>query len=165
MDVASEVSASVDMLRAAKQFAADRHVALDDTVRVTGFSQGGTAATATAEALQNGVDRWRLTAIAPISGPYDVQHTELPALVDGNHQDGEIVAAVPPTAAQLLTPAYMERLRHPSGPLLAAMRQNDRTRAGGARGCRSGSTRPTATVTCRSRTPGSARPSWAPGRR
>jgi pimeloyl-ACP methyl ester carboxylesterase len=179
MDVASEVSASVDMLRAARQFAAERHVALDDTVRVTGFSQGGAAAMATAEALQNGVDRWRLTAVAPISGPYDVQHTELPALVnhpgdgpgeidpiegvfysaywtvtqnrrhhfyrdpaevfqqpyagiverlfDGNHSDEEVVNALPPTPAQLLTPAYQQRLLHPSGPLLAAMRVNDRT--------------------------------------
>jgi hypothetical protein len=179
MDVASEVSASVDLLHAAKQFAADRHVALDDTVRVTGFSQGGTAAMATAEALQAGVDRWRLTAIAPISGPYDLEHSELPALLDhvgdgpgeidptegvfyiaywtvaqnrlhhfyrdpaevfqapyaniveqlfdGNHQDEEIVAALPPTATDLLTPAYVQRLHHPSGPLLAAVRENDRT--------------------------------------
>jgi pimeloyl-ACP methyl ester carboxylesterase len=180
MDVGSEVSASVDMLRAAKQFVDGRpDVALDDTVRVTGFSQGGTAAMATAEALQNGVDRWRLTAIAPISGPYDVGNTELPALVDhpgdgpgqidslegvfyiaywtvaqnrlhhfyrdpaevfqapyastveqlfdGNHPDEDISTALPANPAALLTPAYAERLRHPTGPLLAAIRENDRT--------------------------------------
>lgn len=180
LDVASEVTAGVDMLRAAERFAATERVRLDHTVRVTGFSQGGQAAMALAEAVQDGAaGGWRLTALAPISGPYHLQTTELPALVrhpgdgpgqidpvegvfyiaywtvamnrlhhfyadpaevfqapydktveglfDGNHPDEEIGPALPGSPDALLTPQYRQRLLHPSGPLLAALRDNDQT--------------------------------------
>ncbi|MEC3995091.1 lipase family protein [Actinacidiphila sp. DG2A-62] len=80
MDTATETTASVDMLRAARAFAAGRGRTLDGRVLVTGFSQGGTAATALARALQSGVDpHFEPAALAPVSGPYDVQHAEIPA--------------------------------------------------------------------------------------
>lgn len=80
MDTATETTASVDMLRAARAFAAGRGRTLDGRVLVTGFSQGGTAATALARALGSGADpRFELAGLAPVSGPYDVQHAEIPA--------------------------------------------------------------------------------------
>jgi predicted esterase len=80
MDTATEVTASVDMLRAARLFAAGHGRTLDGHVLVTGFSQGGAAAMALARALQDNADRHiRLSGVAPISGPYDVQHAEIPA--------------------------------------------------------------------------------------
>jgi hypothetical protein len=117
--------------------------------------------------------------VAPVSGPYDVQHSELPALIDhpgdgpgevdpisgevyvaywtistnrlhhiynspsevfqapydtvverlfdGGTSDEDIVAALPGSPAQLLTPQYLQRLRHPAGGLLVALRENDGT--------------------------------------
>lgn len=84
MDKPSEVTAAVDMLRAGRQFAARSGRSLAPEVLVTGFSQGASAATALGRALQNGVDPWfRLGALAPISGVYDMGGVELPALLGG----------------------------------------------------------------------------------
>ncbi|HTJ72063.1 MAG TPA: hypothetical protein VL551_31270 [Actinospica sp.] len=173
MDLSSEVTATVDMLDAGRALAARHGVVLDPRLLVTGFSQGGPAAMATAEAVQDGEagHGWRLAALAPISGPYDVQHAETPAMLngeldpessvlyisywtvalnrvyhlydrpdeafrqpyagiveglyDGNHSEEQILAALPGSVDQLLTPRYLAWLEHPSGALLAAMRQSD----------------------------------------
>ncbi len=72
------------MLRAARVVAARVHRQLESKIMVTGFSQGGQAASALAHALQHGVgSHLRLRAVAGISGLYDVQHAELPAALDG----------------------------------------------------------------------------------
>ncbi|HEV7978382.1 lipase [Amycolatopsis sp.] len=82
MDEASETTASLDMLRAARTLAAQQHRKLDEKVFVTGFSQGGQAAMSLGRALQGGADRYlRLGGLAPISGPYDVENAELPGLL------------------------------------------------------------------------------------
>ncbi|MEV5704003.1 hypothetical protein [Actinoallomurus sp. NPDC052274] len=84
MDHASETSASLDMLRAAEKVAARHGRTLDRRVRVTGFSQGGAAATALGRALQA---KGRLAALAPVSGPYDVEHAEVPEGLHGTSLD------------------------------------------------------------------------------
>jgi hypothetical protein len=84
MDKASETTAALDMLRAARGFAARRGRALEREVLVTGFSQGASAAMALARALQAGADRrFGLGAVAPISGAYDFEHAQLPAILGG----------------------------------------------------------------------------------
>jgi hypothetical protein len=84
MDVPSETTASLDMLRAARGFAARAGRQLERQVLVSGFSQGASAALGLARALQAGADRWfRLGAVASISGAYDMWHAELPALLNG----------------------------------------------------------------------------------
>jgi hypothetical protein len=84
MHLATETSASLDLLRAAHAFARREHRQLDADTLVTGFSQGAAAAMALGKALQDGADpRLRLAALAPMSGPYDVEHAELPALLAG----------------------------------------------------------------------------------
>ncbi|MBD2898944.1 hypothetical protein amrb99_79210 [Actinomadura sp. RB99] len=83
-DVPTETSASLDMLRAARQFTSREHRELDGRVFVTGFSQGASSALGLARALQDGADpHFRLRAVAPISGGYDFGGVELPALLDG----------------------------------------------------------------------------------
>lgn len=85
----SEASAGIDLLRAARAFTAQRQREFDNEVLVTGFSQGGHAATALAKALQSGeTPGFGLAALAPISGPYDVQHVETPAGLDGRVGSG-----------------------------------------------------------------------------
>lgn len=84
MDVPSESTASLDLLRAARAFAPRTGRTLDRQVAVTGFSQGASAALGLARALQSGEDRWfRLGALAPVSGAYDFGGAELPALLAG----------------------------------------------------------------------------------
>ncbi|MFI0729350.1 lipase [Streptomyces sp. NPDC021225] len=84
MDVPSETTASLDMLRAARAFVTGTGRTLDREVAVTGFSQGASAALGLARALQSGEDGWfRLGALAPVSGAYDFGGAELPALLAG----------------------------------------------------------------------------------
>ncbi|MFC4055790.1 alpha/beta hydrolase family protein [Actinomadura syzygii] len=87
-DVSSEVTASADLLRAARTFAAKQQRRLRSRVLVSGFSQGGAAAMGLARALQRGqVPYYRLAAVAPISGAYDVQNAEIPAALSGDSLD------------------------------------------------------------------------------
>jgi hypothetical protein len=91
--VASETTASLDLLRALRQFVTRHGRVLEREVMVTGFSQGASAALGLARKLQD--DPWfRLRAIAPISGAYDFRGAELPALVSG-----EEPPQVPPRVA------------------------------------------------------------------
>ncbi|WP_194893613.1 alpha/beta hydrolase family protein [Catenulispora pinisilvae] len=83
MDLASEVTASQDMLTASRDLAGQHDARLNPRVLVTGFSQGGAAAMGFAHALQQGQagGYWRLGAVAPMSGPYAVRTAEIPALL------------------------------------------------------------------------------------
>ncbi|MEU1196778.1 alpha/beta hydrolase [Streptomyces sp. NPDC005813] len=174
MDTRSSVTASVDMLRAARTAAGRLGRPLTGDVYATGFSQGGQVAMALGKVLQNGADgHFRLKALAPVSGPYDLAGEEVPALFDGRvndtsgvlytsywlvaqnrlhpvykdpaeafrepyasrveglydgaHEEEDILGALPPTVGEMLTPAFAERMRHPTGALLDAMRGADHT--------------------------------------
>jgi hypothetical protein len=167
----SEVSASLDLLAAARQLAAGRHGQINPGVLVTGFSQGGAAALAAGRALQRGAaPGFRLAALAPVSGPYDLLHAELPGmfngqvvgagpylagyaltawnplyhlytapvdafrapyaarmpgLFDGSHPDQQIIASLPPSLRDLLTPRFLWLLRHPAGAFRQDLIRND----------------------------------------
>ncbi|MGP4007321.1 alpha/beta hydrolase family protein [Streptomyces sp. 4N124] len=107
MDVPSETTASLDMLRAARDFVPTAGRQLRDEVLVTGFSQGASAALGLARTLQEGADpRFRLGAVAPVSGAYAFRDVELPALLNGetDPKAGVIYAA--------LTLVAFNRLHH-----------------------------------------------------
>ncbi|WP_242905760.1 alpha/beta hydrolase family protein [Actinomadura terrae] len=169
-DVPSETSASLDMLRAAREFVPRKGRTLDGRILVTGFSQGASSALGLARALQDGAEpRLRLQAVAPISGGYDFRGAELPALLKGrlhpkmsvayasylltswnrihggiyrmpaelfqqpyagrveryfdSTTPGEVMlAGLPDTLGELLTPRGFDVLRHPSGTFAQALR-------------------------------------------
>jgi hypothetical protein len=84
MDVPSEVAATLDMLRAARAYVTSHGEVLRRKVLATGFSQGASAALGLGRALQARADHWfQLGALASISGAYDFQGAEIPALLDG----------------------------------------------------------------------------------
>ncbi|WP_211293990.1 lipase family protein [Lentzea kentuckyensis] len=71
VDAPSTVTASVDALRAAREFAAWRGLRPDPRVMITGHSQGGHATMALGQALQSGADpRLKVGGLAPIGGPF-----------------------------------------------------------------------------------------------
>ncbi|MBC9711071.1 lipase [Streptomyces sp. TRM66268-LWL] len=109
MDIPSETTASLDMLRAARSFAPRTGRTLEREVQVTGFSQGASAALALGRALQSGADPYfRLGALAPISGAYDFGGTELPALLEGRVEakSGVLYTAYALVAFNRLHPFY-----------------------------------------------------------
>jgi hypothetical protein len=174
MEVATEVSASTDAITAARALLTARGRRPLPGLYLSGFSQGGQASMALAKALQAGREpALRPVAVAPVSGPYDVERAEVPSafdgridpltaefyiaywtvsmnrlyhlydrpsevfnapydaamgkVFDGEHPEDRIIAALPGSLDELLTPAYRERLLHPVGGLADAMRDNDQT--------------------------------------
>ena len=80
----TETSASVDLLRAAQRVAVATGRRLDGRVFLSGFSQGAAASLAIARRLQAGaITGLHLVAVGAISGPYELQDAELPAILDG----------------------------------------------------------------------------------
>lgn len=70
---ASTASASVDMLRAVKQYATENALALNNQLFITGYSQGGFSAMALYKDIQeNHAAEFTVTAAAPMSGPYSI---------------------------------------------------------------------------------------------
>ncbi|WP_240468278.1 alpha/beta hydrolase [Streptomyces dangxiongensis] len=111
MDTRSAVTASVDMLRAARTASRLLGRSLDRDLYVTGFSQGGQVAMALARAVQGGdAAGFRLKAVAPVAGPYDLQGTEEPALTDGrvNNVSGVFYLSYFLVAQNRLHPIYKD---------------------------------------------------------
>jgi dienelactone hydrolase len=92
-------SRTASSLHAARRFAAERHRRLDRRVFITGFSQGGAAAIALAREFQRPGHGQRVAALAPISGPYDLRHAEIPAVLAGR-SNRAISPPMSPTSAQ-----------------------------------------------------------------
>ncbi|MEI5102598.1 hypothetical protein RB200_33930 [Streptomyces sp. PmtG] len=114
MDVPSETTATLDMLRAARAFAPRAGHTLRRDVLVTGFSQGASAALGLGRALQAGEDRWfRAGALAPVSGAYDFAGTELPALFDARRREARLRHGVRRVRARDDPAAARRRVRGP----------------------------------------------------
>ncbi|MDX1909635.1 MAG: alpha/beta fold hydrolase [Bacteroidia bacterium] len=82
LHAASEASASIDMMRAARAFCQQEGIQLNGQVFVTGYSQGGHVALATAreiEAQHSG--EFSIAATAAASGPYDLSGLMLDSLL------------------------------------------------------------------------------------
>lgn len=73
----TEASASIDMMRATKQFLESMEdISINEQVFITGYSQGGHAALALHKELElHHSDEFVVTASAPMSGPYDMSGT------------------------------------------------------------------------------------------
>ncbi|MFM9951036.1 MAG: T9SS type A sorting domain-containing protein [Saprospiraceae bacterium] len=69
----TEASAAVDMLFAARQFAEENDVAINDQLFISGYSQGGHAGMALHRSIeQDHSDEFTVTAAAHMSGPYSI---------------------------------------------------------------------------------------------
>ncbi|CAN5670925.1 alpha/beta fold hydrolase [soil metagenome] len=79
LHAATEATASIDAMRAARQLAPKKGVTLNSGLFLCGYSQGGHSTMALAKAIQeNYASEFQPTAIAPMSGPYAPAEVELP---------------------------------------------------------------------------------------
>ncbi|WP_018382048.1 alpha/beta hydrolase [Wenjunlia vitaminophila] len=84
LDVPSGTTASLDMLRAAREFMPRTGSTMGRDVLATGFSQGAETALGLGRALRKGEDpRFRLAALAPVSGAYALRDAQIPAMFSG----------------------------------------------------------------------------------
>ncbi len=83
MDIPTETTAELDMLRATSELATEQGRTLRRGVDVTGFSQGASAALGLARELERRPHRgFTLHALAPVSGAYSFRDVTLPAVLD-----------------------------------------------------------------------------------
>jgi acetyl esterase/lipase len=83
-DRATEVSASLDALRATVTLAEWLQRRVDPRIAISGFSQGGASSLALARAIeQDEQSRFQVRALAPIGGPYDMSGTLATAVSGG----------------------------------------------------------------------------------
>ena len=69
----SEASSGIDMMRAAREYADENGVGVNEQVFITGYSQGGHAAAALHKEIQeNHSSEFNVVASAPMSGPYSI---------------------------------------------------------------------------------------------
>jgi hypothetical protein len=86
---ATEASAAIDLLPAARTAAGRLGQRLSQDVFATGHSQGGHAAMAVGQQLQRTPGPWRLRALAPMAGPYDLSGT-IPTVLDADQTNPAI---------------------------------------------------------------------------
>ncbi len=66
----------IDMIRAAKQYAEESDISLSEQLFLTGYSEGGYATLATHKEIEDSYsEEFRVTASAPMAGPYDLSET------------------------------------------------------------------------------------------
>ena len=80
----SEATATIDAMRAAKEFLSSANLNDNGELFLTGYSQGGHAAMATAKYIvDNGLeDEFQITAAAPMSGAYNLSGAQTDQLLD-----------------------------------------------------------------------------------
>ena len=92
LHAASEATAVVDSLRAARNASRRLNVPLSGAVMLTGHSQGGHSAVAAQRAIEAmGTREFQLAGDAPSSGPYDLSQTFLDSIAHES-QDAPILA-------------------------------------------------------------------------
>jgi len=70
----SSARVSIDMLRASIRYMTDNNILLNGQVYISGYSEGGYVAMATAKEIEeNYSDEFNLKGVAPMAGPYDVK--------------------------------------------------------------------------------------------
>lgn len=80
----SEATAAIDLMRAAREFVVDSlNLTFNDEVFLTGYSQGGHAAMATAKYIQdnNLLGEFDIKAAGPASGPYNMSGSQSAVLL------------------------------------------------------------------------------------
>ena len=84
LHAATSASAVIDMLRAARDFAAMNCLELNGQLFITGYSQGGYTTMAAHRELEASYeDEFAVTASAPMAGPYDLSGVMADAFIDG----------------------------------------------------------------------------------
>jgi len=114
----SEATASVDMLRAARNYCASNNIGLNGQLFLAGYSQGGHTEMALHRELERyHTNEFTVTACAPMAGPYDMSGVELNDILSPRCPPNPYYAAyvlvayqslysLAPSWADLLAPPY-----------------------------------------------------------
>lgn len=79
----SEASAAIDLLLATRELMESQESSLNDQLFITGYSQGGHAAMAAHQKIQEEyADEFTVTAAAPMSGPYSISSVMKDLILD-----------------------------------------------------------------------------------
>jgi len=77
----------IDFIRAAKTYANEKSITLNNQLFLTGYSEGGYVTLATQKEIEeNHRNEFQLTAVAPMAGPYDLMKTSTELLQKTNYE-------------------------------------------------------------------------------
>lgn len=117
LEARSEATASVDMLRAARNYCANNGISLNGQLFLAGYSQGGHTEMALHRELERyHTNEFTVTASAPMAGPYDLSGVELNDLLSGRCPPNPYYAAYVLESYQSvygLAPAWSDLLAPP----------------------------------------------------
>ena len=81
----TEASASLDMLRATREFCENHNIYLNDDIFLFGYSQGGHSTLALQKLIeQENAEEFNITSSIPMAGPYDLSGVQTDLLTDGD---------------------------------------------------------------------------------
>jgi hypothetical protein len=91
----TEARATIDLMRAAREFFSKATASLNGQVFITGYSQGGHAAMATLKYIADSslANEFSVTAGAPMSGPYALSRVEA-KILDTTYADNEFIPMI-----------------------------------------------------------------------
>ena len=82
----TEASASIDMLRATREFCENHAINLNDDLFIFGYSQGGHSTLALQKLIEEeNAEEFNITASIPMAGPYDVSGVQTDLLTNGEN--------------------------------------------------------------------------------
>jgi pimeloyl-ACP methyl ester carboxylesterase len=90
----SSASTVVDMIEAAIKFGNDNQLPLNGQIFLTGYSEGGYVTLAAAKEIEKNHPDMTLKAIAPMSGPYDLNLTGMGVLSETNMTRPDFIAGI-----------------------------------------------------------------------
>jgi pimeloyl-ACP methyl ester carboxylesterase len=82
MHAATEASATIDMMRATRQFSTENNITLSGKNFLFGYSQGGHATMAAVREIETNLSKeFTVTASAPLSGPYNTSGVQADVII------------------------------------------------------------------------------------
>ena len=69
----ASAQASLDMIKASMKYMEDNNISLNEQLYISGYSEGGYVAMATAQKVENELGSVNLMGVAPMAGPYNVE--------------------------------------------------------------------------------------------
>ncbi len=103
MHAKSEATATIDLMRAARNYCAANNIELSEQVFLTGYSQGGHSSMATAKEIQEfHTNEFQLAGVAPGGGTYDLSGIAADSLLSPTR------TTVEPHAFGMITRSYID---------------------------------------------------------
>jgi len=117
----SLANATVDFIKAAREFAKNNDIHLNDQLFITGYSEGGYAALATLQKIEQEHIDMPITLATPMAGPYDLNLTAFGVLSQEKLSEPSFMADVAYAYANAYSHPYDDIINEPYASKLSSL--------------------------------------------